>query len=276
MATQPDIEDAQEDDTLELEEDQIIEEEQEQEEAPEPEAFFGFEDEAEPASTDNDLVKHLRQQIRDRDRRLAETAKTAPPEPEIVVGERPKPADFDYDDDRYEEALDAWDSRREAKAKQDLKRQQAEQSQQEQWARVTQDYATKKAALRYPDVQQAEQVVLDTLSPTAQAVIAKHASNSALFIYALGKSPAKLAEMSRVDVEGDPIAIGMAIAKMEAMLQKPRSNARPPAPDTPVRGRPISASGADKQLAKLEAEADKTGDRSKVIAFKRAQKEAAK
>jgi len=277
MATQPDVEDQVEDDILDLEEEQIIEpddEGAEEEPAPaddEPEPFVGFDDEPE-APAENDLVKHLRQQIRDRDRRLAEVAKTAPAEPEIVVGERPKPADFEYDDDRYEEALDAWDARRAAKAKQDEKRSRAEQSQQEQWAKVTENYATQKKALRFPDVQEVEQRVLETLSGTTQALIAKHADNAALFIYAAGKSPAKLAELARIDAEGDPFAVVKAVTKMEAMLQKPRTTARPPAPDTPVRGKVIAAGSADKILEKLEKEAERSGDRSKVIAHKTAMK----
>jgi hypothetical protein len=276
MATQPDIEDTPEDDILDLEEEQIIEDEPEEqaeepEEPAEEEAFVGFDDEPE-APPENDLVKHLRQQIRDRDRRLAEAAKTAPAEPEIVVGDRPKPADFDYDDDRFDEALDAWEARKAAKAKQDDKRARAEQSQQEQWAKVTENYATQKKALRFPDVQEAEQRVLDTLSGTTQALIAKHADNAALFIYAAGKSPAKLAELARIDAEGDPFAVVKAVTKMEAMLQKPRTTARPPAPDTPVRGKVIAAGSADKMLDKLEKEAERTGDRSKVIAHKAAMK----
>lgn len=267
----------QQDDVLELEEDQIVEPDDDAEQQPEPEEpeEIGFPDE-EPAPAENDLVKHLRQQIRDRDRRLAETAKVAPAEPEIVVGPRPKAVDFDYDDDRLEEALDEWESRKTASEKQAQKRQQAEESQQQQWAKVTQDYATKKAALRYPDVQQAEQTALDTLSPTAQALIAKHADNSALFMYAVGKSPTKLAELARIDAEGDPFAVVKAVTKMEATLTTKRSNARPPAPDVPVRGKPIAAGGADKQLEKLEKEAERTGDRSAIIAFKRAQKESKK
>jgi hypothetical protein len=59
---------------------------------------------------------------------------------------------------------------------------------------------------------------------------------------------------------------------MEAMLQKPRTTARPPAPDTPVRGKVIAAGSADKMLDKLEKEAERTGDRSKVIAHKAAMK----
>lgn len=278
MATQPDTEDVQDDDILELEEGQIIEDEPPVDEPEEPEEVgFADEQEATPAA-ENDLVKHLRQQIRDRDRKLAETAKAAPAEPEVVVGPRPKLWDdgVDGDEERFEAALDAWDERKVQADKQAAKREQAQRAQEEQWNKVTQDYAAKKSALRYPDVQEAEQTALDTLSPTAQALIARHADNSALFMYAVGKSPAKLAELARIDAEGDPFAVVKAVTKMEGTLTTKRSAVRPPNPDTPVRGRPIAAGSPDKVLEKLEKEARATGDRSKLIAHKTAMREKTK
>lgn len=281
MTMQP--EDMQNDEVLDLEESQIIPDDDEGDvdtppaDEGEDDGEVGFADEeiATPPA-ENDLVKHLRQQIRDRDKRLAETAKAAPAEPEIVVGEKPRPEDFDWDTERYEQERDAWDDRREAAAKQAAKRQQAEQAQAEQWNKVTADYQSKKAALRYPDKDVAEQKALDTLSPTAQALIARHADNSALFMYAVGKSDTKLAELARIDAEGDPFAVVKAVTKMEASLVSRKPTTRPPNPDTPVRGKVIPAVGADKQLKKLEEAARASGNRTELIAYKAAQREKSK
>jgi len=277
MASQPLIEDEQDDDVLDLED--PIDEQDEATEGDEPgddeQVFVGFADEPETPPADTDLVKHLRQQIRERDKRLSEVQRAAPVEEPIVVGERPKMADVDYDEDRFEEAIAAWDDRRRAAEKQTQARDTQKQRQEEDWNKVVRNYAEKKAALRFPDAVQAEETAFAALSPSAQALIAKHADNPALFIYAAGKSPTKLAELARIDSEGDPFAIVKAVTKMEATLQT-RKPPRAPDPDTPVRGRTIAAGSADKQLAKLEAEAEKTGKRDKVIAFKRAQKDAAK
>jgi len=272
---------AQDDEVLDLEEDQIIEPDEEEtggDEQQDDDEVVAFADEeaAEPAPAENDLVKHLRQQIRDRDKRLAETAKAAPAEPEIVVGDKPTQEGCDWDMDRYERERDAWEDRKIAAAKQASKREQAQAAQAEQWNKVTQEYQAKKAALRYPDKDVAEQKVLDTISPAAQALIARHADNPALFIYAVGKSDMKLAELARIDAEGDPFAVVKTVTKMEANLTTKRSGPRPPDPDRPVRGKVISATIPDKQLAKLTEEARATGDRSKLIAYKSAQKEKAK
>jgi len=281
MASQPIIEDEQDDEIPELD-DPIVETDEDQDDdqpGDEGEEVVRFaDDEPDAAPADTDLVKHLRQQIRERDKRLSEAQRAAPAEEPVVVGNRPKLSDpdIDYDDDKFEAELDAWDERRRAAEKQQQARTTQQQRQEEEWGKTVRSYADKKAALRYPDVQVAEETAFAALSPTAQALIAKHADNPALFIYAAGKSPTKLAELARIDSEGDPFAIVKAVTKMEATLQTTRKAPRAPDPDTPVRGRVVAAGSADKQLAKLEAEAEKTGKRDKVIAFKRAQKEAAK
>lgn len=274
----------EQDDVLGLDEEQIVEEpqdENESEDQPDDEAepFVGFADEQEQAPTpEPDLVKHLREEIRKRDKRLAEVSKASSPEPDIVVGPRPKAVDFDFDDERFEAALDEWEEQKAAAAAQSTRREEAKRAQEQAWSQVTQRYAEKKAALRFADRDQAEQVALDTLSPTAQALIAKQADDPALFMYAVGKSPAKLAELARIDAEGDPFAVVKAVTKMEATLTTKRAGPRPPNPDTPVRGKPIAATSADKVMEKLEKEAERTGDRSKIIAHKRAlrEKDAAK
>lgn len=276
MASQPIIEDDQDDEILELDDPIVERDEDENEQEEEGEEVVGFADDPVDPPADTDLVKHLRQQIRERDKRLSEAQRAAPAEEPVVVGDRPKMADFDYDEERFDEAIDAWDERRRAAEKQEQARSTQKQRQEEEWGKTVRSYADKKAALRYPDVQVAEETAFAALSPTAQALIAKHADNPALFIYAAGKSPTKLAELARIDSEGDPFAIVKAVTKMEATLQTTRKAPRAPDPDTPARGRVVAAGSADKQLAKLEAEAEKTGKRDKVIAFKRAQKEAAK
>lgn len=272
---------AQDDEVLDLEENQIIPDDDEDDTPPadedEDDGEVGFADEevvAPPA--ENDLVKHLRQQIRDRDKRLAETAKAAPAEPEIVVGEKPTMEDCDWDTERYEKARDAWDDRREAAAKQAAKREQAQAAEQERWAKVAQSYHDKKTALRYPDKEVAEKKVLDTISERTQAIIAMHADNPALLIYAVGKSDTKLAELARIDAEGDPFAVVKAVTKMEASLVSRKPTTRPPNPDTPVRGKVIAAVGADKQLKKLEEAARASGNRTELIAYKAAQREKSK
>jgi hypothetical protein len=90
---------------------------------------------------------------------------------------------------------------------------------------------------------------------------------------ALGKHPGKLAELAAIE---DPIKFAAAVAKLEGTL-KVQKRTRAPEPETIERGNAsVRQGGADQQLEKLEKEAARTGDRSKVIAYKRDQREKAK
>jgi hypothetical protein len=109
-----------------------------------------------------------------------------------------------------------------------------------------------------------------SLDMVQQAVIVKAAADPALFLYALGKSEAKRAELAKIQ---DPIKLAAAVARMEGAVKVTTRKA--PAPDRAQRGSAPMPGGADKELEKLEKEADRTGDRTKVIAYKRALKDAA-
>jgi hypothetical protein len=66
------------------------------------------------------------------------------------------------------------------------------------------------------------------------------------------------------------------LGSLEKDIKVTKRNA--PAADTAVRGSTASAAlpASDKELERLEKEADRTNDRSKVIAYRRKQREASK
>lgn len=274
-----------EDDTLELTEELETEQgdEGQQEEQSEAEAEESAEDEDEtvaiegeaaPASGDADtgLVRHLREQIRERDRRLAELAKNAPQPQMIEVGEKPTLAGCDYDEEAYEAQLDQWKARKAAADEQAKEAQKSQQQIAEAWSQELQGHHEKKAALKFKDVQEAEDVALAALNDVQQAVIVKAAENSAMVIYALGKHPAKLAELSKIT---DPIKLAVAVSKLEGKMTVTK-RAGPPEPERIARGGTPAAGGKDKELERLEKDADRTGDRTKLIAYRQKLKAQAK
>jgi hypothetical protein len=265
-----------EDDTLELteeleteqgdEEQQEEQSEAEGEEAPEEEEELVFEDEASPASgeAETGLVKHLRTQLTEQRKELERLRRSAPPPQPIEVGEKPTLSGCEYDEEVYEREIDQW---KERKAKAEALNAEAEQTQKqiaEAWNQELQSHHEKKAALKFKDVQEAEDVALSSLSEVQQAVIVKAAENSAMVIYALGKHPAKLAELSKIT---DPIKLAVAVSKLEGKMTVAKRGG-PPEPERIARGGAPTANGTDKQLERLEKEADRTGDRSKLIAYK--------
>jgi hypothetical protein len=237
-------------------------------EGDEDEVLVTFGDEAAPASNegqDSGLVRKLRAEIRDRDARLAELAK--PSAPQVVeVGEKPTLESCDYDEDTFETALDAWKDRKRQAEEATTQAQRDAQANQAAWAEEMADFGRKKLALKVRDFEAAEEEVVAGLSQTQQAIVIKASSDAAKVIYALGKHPAKLATLAAIQ---DPIKFAVAVSKLEGTLKVTTGNRTAPAPEGIVRGSAPISRQTDKHLQRLEAEAERTGDRTEVVRYKR-------
>jgi hypothetical protein len=186
----------------------------------------------------------------------------SPAKPEL--GEKPTLEGFDYDSDKYEAALDEWyTKKRQVDAEQEqLKK--AEEQQQQEWQAKLDAYGEKKAALKVADYDEAEAMAQDMFDVTQQGIMVQGADNPALVIYALGKNEKKAKELSVIK---DPVKFAFAIAKLETQLKVSGKKAPPP-PEKVVTGSGKS-SAIDSTLDRLREDAAKTGDYSKVHAYKR-------
>lgn len=237
-------------------------------------------EEAPPSNEDENLdapglVNKLRKLNREKDRELRELrAKAATPATsapaEIAKVDKPTLAGCEYDEDEYETKLTAW-HKQQAKAEEQQRAQADRQkAEQDAWQGKLATHGKAKAALKVADYDEAEAVVSETLSVTQRAIIVSGADNSAIVEYALGKNPAKAKEFASIT---DPVKFAFAIAKLETQLKVTPRKAPPP-PEKHVRGNAPVAGGGDATLERLREEAAKSGDLSKVIAYKR-QKRAA-
>lgn len=231
---------------------------------------FSFGDEAAPASAgnDSDLVRHLRKVNREQAERLSAIERGEIPAQPKPIERKAKPTleDCEYDADRFETELLAWnETERQATA---AEAQVAERTQAEQarFAARLQAYGEGQKALKVRDFEAAEVAVLTGLSQVQQAVVIKAADDPAKLVYALGRHPEKLKTLSAIE---DPIEFTKQLVKLEGTLKVTRATRTPPDPDVPVRGSAPLAHGTDKTLERLEKEAERTGDRSAVIAHKR-------
>jgi hypothetical protein len=222
------------------------------------------------------LVNKLRKLNREKERELRElrakvATPAASPPAEIAKVEKPTLAGCDYDEDAYESKLTAWhENQAKLKAAEEEKanRQKAEQ---DAWQAKLATHSKAKAALKVSDYEDAEATAAEVLSVTQQSIIVSGADNSAVVIYALGKNPAKAKELASIK---DPVKFAFAIAKLESQLKVTPRKAPPP-PERQVRGNVAVAGGGDQTLERLRAEAEKTGDLSKVLAYKNQKKRAA-
>ena len=217
-------------------------------------------------------VKELRKTNRElqrQNRELQGRLQAAPPETKpVVIGNKPKLEDHDYDADKYEEALTSWFERK-RQADDVNARQEAEvMNQQKAWQAKLDGYGKAKAELRVKDYEDAEAVAQEVFSITQQGVLLQGADNPALVVYALGKNPTKAKELASIT---DPVKFAFAVAKLEKDLKVTNRKAAPP-PERIVTGTGRSSGAVDSTLERLREEAARTGNMSKVVAYKRQKK----
>jgi len=186
------------------------------------------------------------------------------PQPQAgVVGAKPTLAACDYDEDRFDAELTQWHERkRTADAEEQRKRDEATNAQ-KAWQTKLDDYGKQKSTLKVRDFEDAEAQAQEVLSVTQQGIILSGADAPAMLVYALGKNPKKAKELASIS---DPVKFAVAIGKLETQLKAtPRKAA--PLPESAVKG---SGRAVNNQtLERLEAEAIRTGDRTKVVAYKK-------
>lgn len=239
-------------------------------EAPAPEAEET--DDVAAPSWVAEVRKQNREVIRE-NRRLKQQieAATRPAQP-VVPALGPKPTmrddDIDYVEDKYDAAILKWN---EAKAKADRALVEAKSEQEKEqaaWVAKNKDFTEKAASLKAADFEDALDAVKSNIDVVRQTVLLKAASSPHLVVLALGRQPEELKKLAAIR---DPIEFAVAVSKLEGQI-KVSSRKPPPAERIPSpAGR--APGGSDKTREALEREAEKSGDRSKVIAHDKAKRE---
>jgi hypothetical protein len=221
-------------------------------------------------------VKELRKTNRElqrQNRELQGRLQAAPPETKpVVIGTKPKLEDHDYDADKYEEALTSWFERKRQAEEVNAKQEAEVMNQQKAWQAKLDGYGKAKAELRVKDYEDAEAVAQEVFSITQQGVLLQGADNPALVVYALGKNPAKARELAEIK---DPVKFAFAVAKLEKDL-KVTNRRQAPAPERIITGTGRSSGAVDSTLERLREDAARTGNMTKVIAYKAQKRSASK
>lgn len=225
--------------------------------------------EEEPAPTWVRELRKKHQETTRRNRELEdEVARLKAPAKTAALGAKPTLADCDYDAEAFEAKLTAWHEQKRAADAEQAKREEAAENDRKAWQAKLENFTKLKGELKVKDYDEAEEVAKETFSVIQQGVILNGAENPAVLVYALGKSPKKAKELASIS---DPVKFAFAVAKLETQLKvSPRKAA--PLPESTVRGSAPVSGSVDSHLLRLEAEADKTGDRSKLVAYKRQKK----
>ncbi len=221
-------------------------------------------------------VRELRKADREKARRIKEleaklNAAAATETKPVALGAKPKLEDHDYDTEKFEAALADWYERKRVADQQVEQQRQAEKAQHDAWQARLESYGKARAELKVRDFEDAEATAQEVLDVTQQGIVVQGADNPALVIYALGKNPKKAKEIAGIK---DPVKFAFAVAKLEKELKVTNRKAAPP-PERTIQGTGRVSGAVDSTLERLRAEAEKTGNYTKVLQYKR-QKQAAK
>lgn len=218
-------------------------------------------------------VKDLRKRNRElakENKKLKEGGKTAEEDKPSAEDPGPKPTlkGCDYDDKKYEEELNSWHEKKRNADKAEADAKQAKDKEKEAWNRQVENYNQKKKSLKVKDFDDVEERVSEILSAPQIGMIVHGAENSAMVIYALGKNPTKAKELAKID---DHIKFAFAVSKMETTM-KVKTRKVKTSPEETVETTGGAPKNFDQTLSKLRAKAEKTGDYTEVMAFKRKNK----
>lgn len=170
----------------------------------------------------------------------------------------------DYDSDKYEAALGQWYDQQRKQREIEQAQLEAQRQQQAEWQEKMNSYEKAKVDLGVKDYEDAEALATELFNDQQQGIILQGADNPALSVYALGKNSKKAKELAAIK---DPVKFAFAVAKLEAQLKVNKRKAKPQPEGRVATGGKKPA--VDSTLQRLEAEADRTGNRTKVAAYKR-------
>jgi hypothetical protein len=219
-------------------------------------------------------VRDLRKQYREEKRRNKELqeqlAKTTGATRVAELGDKPTLEKADYDTERYEKELAAWYERKRKHDEVEAAQRAEADAAEREWKQKLEGYQSAKATLKVRDYDEAEDVVQDAFTVTQQGMILQGAENPALLVYALGKNPKRAKELASIK---DPVKFAFAVARLETQLKVTKRKASSK-PDPKVTGTGRISGAVDSTLERLRADAERTGDYSKVFQYKKQKRSA--
>lgn len=212
-------------------------------------------------------IRNLREELKRQKARIREL-EGAPAEED--AGERPSLEAFDYDEDRHADALAEWLDKRRRIAERRTEAEVAARRQQERWESQSRAFEDSWSAFNNRTKDAARAKVEEAFDSTQQAMLVKASrGNGAGLFYLLGTNPEKLAEIKALtDDPAEFIAAAAVIAK-EAQVTRRKPETQP---ETRHRGS-APTGNKDAVLERLEREAERSGDYTKLARYQRDMKE---
>lgn len=251
------------------------EEQADEQEPDELEISFGDEKEEEDEPSESHVFADLRNRHKSLKKKYRQTLheleqlKVPAKDQAIDPGAKPTLEGCDYDSDQYENQLSDWYEKK-RKADQHAEKIAARQKEEEAaQQKIYQNYNERRQNLKVKDYKEAEEEVIEGLDIPKQNIILKYAKKPELIVYALGKSPSKLAELAKLD----DIAFAKELGRLEDNLKvgkrKPKTQ-----PEKTISSTGSLSGTVDRTLDKLREDAARTGNYTKVNEYKRKKRRA--
>ena len=240
-----------------------------EEDKAEPALVVSFGDDEEDEAEATPVIRSMRQKLKDQKARIKELEQATVENKAVEavqLGEKPTLESVDYDSDKFETALLEWNAtKRDMDAEKTAKAEREEAAQSRYMDRLD-TYQKAKVSLGAKDFDDAEEVVRESLNTAQQSIIVANAKRPEILIYALGKNPDMLKGLA---TEQDLASFAFKLGQMESGM-KVTGMSKKPTPEKRLKGggTPPMGSGS-KKLEQLRTEAEKTGDYSKVTAYKK-------
>ena len=220
-------------------------------------------------------IRNLRNRVKELTAKVKQYEKTIPATQAEALPPEPELEDFDYDTAAFKAAHSQWVRKSLDHEKRVAEQQEAAQRVEQRWQSRLAYYDEAKDKLGVQDYEDAEATVSEIFSTPFPGILAddvrlgiikQGAKDPAALVYALAKNPAKAKELAAID---DPVEFAWKASALEAGMKINRAGAKP-APERKIGGTVPGVAGAmDNTLERLRAEAEKTGDYSKVTRYKR-------
>lgn len=219
---------------------------------------------AEEPPEETPVIRTLRKQLREAQKELKAAKREQAAPAANDPGPRPKLEDFDYNEDRFAEGLTEWTAKKAMfRAEQD-KAKATQDAIHADFQEAVSRFEESKAEFAAHDFDAVESSVREVLGVEKMTVLVDTSTDAAKVLYALGKNPAQMERLASIK---NPFRFAAEIGRLEGKIRMKSSAPKPPAPEH----RPANTSAAaspDKTLDRLREEARKTGDFTKVLAFR--------
>lgn len=237
---------------------------------PETDDEIVIELEGEEAVEEKPNERRMREHIASLERDLRTYKQAAEPKP-VEVGPKPTLEACEYDEDRFEAALDAWKENKRIADQQATDRTARESAQQKEWQDLQVKYEASRAALplKKEELDAADAKVRAALPEQVILGAAKYLANPGKVVAALGRYPAQL---DKIAAEPDPLMQLFMLRDLEKNVKtSTRTPPPPPERDTILRGSaPLSKPVGDPVGDKLLEKAMKSGNMTEYNKHKKA------